>query len=453
MRRTLTVVSVMAVAVLAVGRAEAPRVYAIQGARIVTASGPAIAKGTVVLRDGLIDAVGANAAVPPDARVIDGSGLTVYPGLIDLHNTAATDVPQAEQPRDPKTLEEVERWKRSVLLRPQITAAEHVKVDAADLTRLASAGITTVLAVPSGLVIKGRSALVNVVAPEDAPQIGEVGDPRRGLLVVRTPVALHVAFPRNLRQGNAYPVSLMGVIAFVRQAFLDARHLQPASAEYDRVKGAGAPRPVWDPALEALQPAVAGRMPVAFEATEAREILRALRLAEELKLDPIITGGLHADEVTADLTSRNARVIYSLNYPARPRNLAPDADEPVRDLRARANAPRTPRALEKSGVLFAFGSSGLTDPQDFVRHAARAVKEGLAAEAAVRALTFNAARIAGAGDQLGSIERGKIANLIVTDADLFDEKMTIRHVFVDGRPVAIGDAARPRQERRGRRQP
>lgn len=451
MRRRLCVVGVMAVAMLAVGRAQSPRVYAIQGARIVTASGPVIAKGTVVLRDGLIEAVGANAPVPRGARVLDGSGLTVYPGLIDMQNTAAADIPQPEQPRDPKTLEEVERWKRSALLRPQVTAAEHVKVDAPDLTRLPAAGITTVLAVPAGQVVKGRSALVNAVAPEDTPQVGDVGDARRGRLIVRTPVALHVEFTRNPRRGNAYPLSLMGVIAFVRQAFLDAQHQQVATAHYERVKGVGVERPVWDPALDALQPAVAGQMPVAFEANELREIRRALQMADELELDPIITGGLHADMATADLKARNARVIYSLNYPRRPRNLPPDADEPLRDLRARANAPRAPRALEDAGVLFAFGSSGLEEPRDFLKNAARAVKGGLAPDAAVRALTINAARIAGAGDRVGSIEPGKVANLIVTDADLFDDKMKIRHVFVDGRPVPIQEADAPAQGRRDTR--
>jgi imidazolonepropionase-like amidohydrolase len=102
-------------------------------------------------------------------------------------------------------------------------------------------------------------------------------------------------------------------------------------------------------------------------------------------------------------------------------------------------------------VLFAFGSSGLKEPRDFVKNAARAVKEGLAPDAAVRALTINAARIAGAGDRLGSIEPGKIANLIVTDADLFDEKMKIRHVFIDGRPVPITEAEASAQERRDTR--
>ena len=124
-----------------------------------------------------------------------------------------------------RTTAELERWKRAQLLKPQARAADAVKVDDAELTKLASAGVTSVLALPSGDVISGQSALVNVVAPPDDPQIGNIVEARRGLIVVKSPVALHVSFPDRPRVGgNAYPASLMGVIAFVRQAFLDAQH-------------------------------------------------------------------------------------------------------------------------------------------------------------------------------------------------------------------------------------
>ena len=163
-----------------------------------------------------------------------------------------------------------------------------------------------------------------------------------------------------------------------------------------------------------------------------------------------MTGGREADQVVADLKARNARVILSLNYPSRPRTLAPDADETVRALRDRASAPKTAAALEKAGILFAFESNGLRESKDFVRNAARAVKDGLAPDAAVRALTINAARIAGAADRLGSLEKGKIANVLVTEGDLFDEKMKVKHVFVDGRAVNIEEAPAPQRPARGR---
>ncbi len=443
----LTTAALTAAFVVATPRAQAPFATAIRGARIVTAAGAPIASGTIVLRGGLVEAVGADVAVPSDARVIDGAGLTVYPGLIDMGTTAGIELPRAQAP-ELRTSEEAERWKRENILRPQLEAAEYVRPDVASLTSLASVGITTVLATPPGEVIKGRSALVNVAAPEEDPQIGAVADPRRGLVVVRAPVALHVAFTERPR-GDGYPASLMGVIAFVRQAFLDGQHHQASVERYQRVKS-GTLRPVFDPALDGLQPALAGRLPVAFEGQTAREILRVLKMAADFKLDPIVTGGREADQVVADLKARNARVILSLNYPSRPRTLAPDADEAVRALRERASAPRTAAALEKAGILFAFESDGLRESKDFVRNAARAVKDGLAPDAAVRALTINAARIAGAADRLGSLEKGKIANVLVTEGDLFDEKMKVKHVFVDGRSVNIEEAPAPQRPGRGR---
>jgi imidazolonepropionase-like amidohydrolase len=449
MRRNtwLIAAALTAAFVIAAPRAETPLPTAIRGARIVTAAGAPIASGTIVLRGGLIEAVGPDVAVPSDARVVDGSGLTVYPGLIDMGTAAGLELTRPQAPEF-RTSEDAERWKRDLILRPQLEAAEHVRPDASGLTSLASAGITTVLATPTGEVVKGRSALVNVRAPEEDPQIGAVADPRRGLVVVRAPVALHVAFTERPR-GDGYPASLMGVIAFVRQAFLDAQHHQASVDRYQRVKS-GVLRPIFDPALDALQPALAGRLPVAFEGDTSREILRALKMAAEFKLDPIITGGREADQVAADLKARSARVILSLNYPTKPRTLAPDADESVRALRERAGAPKTAAALEKAGILFAFESDGLRESKDFVRNAARAVKDGLNADAAVRALTINAARIAGVADRLGSLERGKIANVLVTEGDLFDEKMKVKHVFVDGLPVNIEEAPAPQRPGRGR---
>ena len=447
MRFHIQVASCLAAAavVLSIGaRAEAPHIYAIKGVRIVTAAGAPIPSGTLVIRNGVIEAVGADVQPPATAMIIDGAGLTVYPGLIDMGHAAGLEAPAA-QTGEVKTMEEAERAKRTRIFRPDVIAASQIHADAPELARLASSGITAVLATPPGVVVKGQSALVNVVGPADEPQIGNVGDYRRGLQVVRTPVALHIEFPANVT-GDGYPVSLLGAISLVRQSFLDAQYQQLAGQRYERARAAIG-RPNYDPALDALQPALAGRMPVAFEADLAREIERALDMAQEFKLDPIITSAREADQVAPSLKARTARVIYSLNFPTRPRTLAPDADEPIRVLRTRANAPKVPAALAKAGVTFAFASDGAREQRDFLRNAAKAVKEGLPADAAVRALTIDAARIAGAADRLGSLEKGKIANVIVTDGDLFEEKTKMRYVFVDGRWINIEEP--PAEGRRG----
>ena len=446
-RLTLNLAAAVIAVLSGVVRADVPHVYAIKGARIVPVAGSILANGTVVIRNGVIEAVGGSADAPADARVIDGTGLTVYPGLIDMGNTAGIDQTLAQQPATVRTTEDAERWKRTQIFRPDLSVADQVRGDAPELARLATAGFTSVLAAPAGAVIKGRSALVNVAGPVDEPAIGNVGDYRRGLQVVKSPVALHIEFPNGAR-GDGYPVSLLGVISFVRQSFLDAQHQQLLNARYERSKS-GAARPNHDPALEALQPALDGKVPVAFEVNTAREILRSLDLAKEFKLDAMIYGGREADQVAADLKARSVRVIYNLNFPTRSRALAPDADEPIATLRARANAPKAPAALHKAGVPFAFSGAGLKDPRDLVRNVARAVREGLPADAALRALTADAARIAGAGDRLGTLEKGRIANVIVTEGDLFDDRMKVKHVFVDGRLVQLDDESQP--ERRGGR--
>ena len=231
---------------------------------------------------------------------------------------------------------------------------------------------------------------------------------------------------------------------------IHARYQRAVHDRYAKGATAGMVRPNYDPALNALQPALDGKLPVAFEADAAREIMRALDMAREFKLDPIITGAGEAHEVADDLKSRNVRVVYNVNYPTRSRTLPADADEPLSALRARANAPKVPAALQKAGVTFAFSGGGLRDPRDFVRNVARAVREGLPADAAIRALTADAAKIAGAGDRLGTLEKGRIANLLVTEGDIFDNAMRVRHVFVDGRTVSIDDAPAPTGGRGGR---
>ncbi len=424
-RRLALLVSVALAATTIAAQQQTSQIYAITGARIVPVSSAPIDSGTVVFVDGIITAVGSGVAVPDGARAIDGKGLTVYPGPIDLGSAAGLDIPPGTRADNPQTTEDVERVKRDTLLRPHLKAADHVNPAAPALGRAASAGITAILATPPGDGLRGQSALIYTALPPDVPQIGALADDRRGPLVVRTPVALHVGVANRPAGGNAFPNSLMGIIAFNRQAFLDAQHYQAAGGQ------------PYSPALAGMGSAIARQLPVAFRATTDREIRRALDMAAQFKLDPIVTGAREVDAVAPALKSAGARVIYSLDFPTRPVSLAPDADEPLSALEARANAPKGPQALSAAGVTFGFESGGLDDPKDFLKNAARVVAAGLQADTVLKALTLDAAAIAGASDRLGSIDKGRIANLVVTEGDLLGEKTTIKHVFVGGRPVTI----------------
>ena len=448
-------------------------VYAIQGAKIVTA-GTTIDKGNLVMRNGLIDDVGASAAVPADAIVVDGTGMTVYPGLIDMTNTTAVEpraaaaaAPGPDAAADPQgvgrgrggntgpapTWADGDRAKREALLNPDFDAASHVRYEGAEMQRLAAAGITSVLAVsPSGL-FRGTSALVNVAAPPDVEDVSRVGGYRRGGVVIASPVAQHVTFAAGRGGGAGYPAALLGDIAFVRQALYDARWQKDAHAWADKHKDQA--RPEFEPALDALAPALERKLPVSFEAGELREILRVLAMAKEFNLDPIVTGGVEADAVAADLKAANAKVILTVaSGTAQAGRGGPPtgagqggrggADTPIRVTRMQQNAPKVPAALEKAGIPYAFASEGLQSPADFVRGVARAVREGgLTADQALRALTVNAAKIAGASDRVGTLAKGKIANVVVVEGDLFSDQGRVRRVFVDGRPVNIDVPAAP----------
>jgi imidazolonepropionase-like amidohydrolase len=413
--------------------------YAITNARIVSAAGPNIEKGTVVIRGGLIAAVGANVTAPADARVIDGTGLTIYPGLIDANTNLGIPQPAAS-PRPaggpPATFQVAVAPITSALnstqpagLQPEILAEDYVRPGGGEIESARNAGITTALTSPRSGIFVGQSALINLAG--ETPQ----------QMIVRSPVALHIGF-RPL-QGN-YPGSLMGVFSAIRQAFLDAQRYQEAQRVYAR-SPRGVRRPDTDRSLEALLPALSREMPVVMYADREREILRALDLAQEFKLRAIIAGGEEAWKLADQLRDAGVPVLLTLNFPKRTTAASPEADpEPLRILRGRVEAPKSAGRLAAARVRFAFQSGGMTNMDDFRGNAAKAVENGLASGDAIKAMTISAAEILGVADRLGSIETGKIANLTIVRGDLLDRNAKVAYVFIDGRQIDLRPApARP----------
>ena len=407
--------------------------YAITNARIVTVSGATIERGTVVIRNGLITAVGANVNPPSDARVIDGSGLTVYPGLIDSYTNLALPEPApspspgaggggaffAAQPRPspggPNSTQPPG-------LQPEVMVEDVIRPSGTEIESWRNIGITTALTLPRTGIWMGQSALINLAG--DTPQE----------MIVRSPVAMHVGFT-PLRGG--YPGSLMGVFAALRQMMLDAQRYRDSMQMYER-SPRGMRRPEVDRSLAALVPVVEGRMPVVMLANTEREITRALDLAAEFKLRLIVAGGREADRVADRLAKQNVPVLLSLNLPRRTTAALPEADpEPMRVLRERVEAQQTAAKLAKAGVRFAFESGSLTNISDLMVNVGHVVENGLSTMDALRAFTIWPATILGVENQLGSIETGKIANLTVTRGDLFDRNSRIVHLFIDGRPVDL----------------
>ena len=406
--------------------------YAITNARIVTVSGPVIERGTVVIRNGLIAAAGANVNAPSDARVIDGTGLTVYPGLIDSYtNLALPEASPAASPgggpgaffaAPPPRPASGPNSTQPAGLQPEVMVEDVIRPGGTEIESSRNVGITTALTSPRTGIWMGQSALINLSG--DTPQ----------QMIVRSPVAMHVGFT-PLRGG--YPGSLMGVFAALRQMMLDAQRYRDSLQIYER-NPRGTRRPDTDRSLAALVPVIEGRMPVVMLANSEREISRALDLANEFKLRLIVAGGREADRVADRLAKQNVPVLLSLNLPRRTTAAIPEADpEPMRVLRERVEAQQTAGKLVKAGVRFAFQSGSLTNMSDLMVNAGRVIENGLQPADAVRAFTIWPAQILGVENQLGSIETGKIANLTVTRGDIFDRNSRVAHVFIDGRPVDL----------------
>jgi len=435
---TLSLVSIFFISI-ARAQHSATDTYAITNARIVAVSGPTIDRGTVVIRNGLIAAVGASVNVPPDARIIDGAGLTVYPGLIDSYTNLA--LPEAASSPSPgggggggggfllaqaRPSPGGPNSTQPPGLQPEVMVEDVIRSGGTEIESSRSIGITTALTSPRNGIWMGQSALINLAG--DTPQ----------QMIVRSPVAMHVGFT-PLR--GAYPGSLMGVFATLRQMMLDAQRYRDSLAAYERAPR-GMRRPDVDRSLAALVPVVEGRMPVVMLANSEREIARALDLAVEFKLKLIVAGGREADRLTDRLVKQNVPVLLSLNLPRRTTAALPEADpEPMRVLRERVEAQQTAGKLAKAGVRFAFESGSLSNISDLLVNANHTIENGLSATDALRAFTIWPATIFGVENQLGSIETGKIANLVVTRGDLFDRNRSVAHVFIDGRPVDLRPAS------------
>lgn len=413
--------------VLAGGVASAQPVapIAIRNARIVPVSGAPIEGGTIVVANGLIKAVGTRVEVPPEAVVIDGTGLTVYPGLIDaltdigMSASPSPGAPGGEStgPRPPA------RPNRGPQDRPGATpwlqAADQFRADDRKIETWRNGGVTTVITAPRGGVFPGQAAVVNLS--------GE----RREDAIVRSAVAVPLSMTPPA-SGAIFPGSAMGVISYVRQVLLDTRHGTEQTRRYDQ-DPRGKARPDHDRTVLALQAALQSKAPFLFPAVNEVQIDRMLALSKELDVPAVLYGAHEGYAAASRLARARVPVLVSAKWPEKAKDADPDADELLETLELRDRAPGTPAALAAQNVPFAFYSDGLASPGEFLGNVRKAVKAGLSSDAALRALTLGAAQIYGVQDRLGSLEAGKIANLIVVQGDLFGDKSTIQQVFVDGR--------------------
>ena len=392
---------------------------AIRNARIVTVSGPDIERGTVVIRDGKIEAVGANVSVPAGAQTIDGNGLSVYPGMIDAGtNMGLVEVPQGAN--GTVDLSEVGD------LNPNAKAIIAVNPHSAHIAVTRVEGITNTLTAPTGGLISGQAALINLLgtAPKE--------------MAVVPQVALVINYPRIGGGGGGFggfqqqPANLAETLTAnerqvdqIRKMLRDAEAYGHAQDAYAKDKSL--PRPDRNVVLEPLVPYVRGEQPVIFRADREAEIRGALRFADEMKLKPIILGGNDAAKVANLLKEKNVPVILTgiFSLPSR----EDDAYDALYETAAK---------LQQAGVRFCI-STGDAGPEvrNLAQYAGMAAAFGLSKADAVKAVTLYPAQILNVADRLGSIEAGKMANLVVTDGDLLEIRTHIRYLLIDGRPVVL----------------
>ena len=420
------------------GQGGEPLYFAIRGAKVVPVSGPPMENATVVVSRGIITAVGKDVAIPPEAWVIEGKGLTVYPGLIDSFTDvgipAAAPTGGEGGPRRPQETARGPQDRPGST--PWRTAADEVSLSDKRIETWRSAGFTTVVSAPKGGFFPGQAAVL------------DLGGERAGDLVVKSPVAIPVSLQLSGGFGGGFPDSLMGALAYVHQVWLDTDWSVKAQAAYEK-NPRGSERPRYDRTEAALADALEDHALVLIPANNSVQLRRALELVDRWHVNGVLYGGQMAYEVAPEVAAKKLSVLVNLKWPEGEKDADPEDKPSLRTLQFRDRAPSSPGALAKAGVKFAFYSGGITTPKDIVKAAKKSIDAGLTPEAAIRALTLSPAEIFGVADRLGSIENGKIANLIVADGDLFEEKTKIKLVFVDGRKYEPREPERPKDAPKG----
>jgi len=387
--------------------------HALVGARVVTAPGQVLENATVVIRNGLITAVGRDVRPPAGARVWDLAGQTIYPGFIDAHADLGSDaVPQGGDVGPTHWNPQVRAW---------YSTSSSLKDDSTRRAGLRSLGFGTALVVPKQGLFRGKASVVN---------LGDLGARDR---VLRADLAQSIGFQRSFALGGTYPNSTMGTTALMKQTFMDADWYIRARAAWEKGGRASLP-PETSEALAALAGVVQGTQPVLFQTESEEEYLRAYKLATDYKLVPWFRGNGYEYRLVDVLKGRTQPLIVPLNFPDAPDVSSPEAalNASLTQLRHWYLAPTNPAQLAKAGVSFAITTDGLSSMNDFLPNLRIAVARGLTPDRALAALTTVPASWLGIERTHGTIAVGKVANLVVSDGDLFTEEASVRDVWVQG---------------------
>lgn len=410
----------VALGVLAEPARSADVPLAIRGGRIVTVSGPTIEKGTVLVSGGKITAVGADLAVPAGATIIDATGKTVYPGLIDgLTTLGLTEIGSVAGSVDTSEVGDVNPHAKAwIAVHPH---SELIPVARAN-------GLTAALVAPQGGLISGQSALIRLT--------GTTPD----ALTLQTPVGMHVSYPTGRPPFNFARIFEEPELKTFEERQKEKKKNQEKDlnrlknlleeakaygAALDAAKAGKIAAPKPDLPMEALAPAARGVIPVIVRADTEEDIRGAVKFAEERGLKLIVAGGLEAWRCALLLKQRDVPVLINVDRLPRKESDPYDA--------AYANAG----LLHQAGVRFAIVSDDASQARNLPYEAAMARAYGLPADAALRAITLSPAEIFGVAARMGSLSPGKDANLVVATGDIMDHRTQVTHVLIDGVPQSL----------------
>jgi len=396
-----------------------PGTFAIVNARVVTVTSGVIENGTVVIQNGKIAAVGTNVSIPAGAERIDGKGLSIYPGMID----AATNLGLAEIGQGAAATIDVQEVGATNANAKAIMAVNphtsHVNV-----TRVN--GVTTVLSHPTGGLISGISTVINL------------NGSTQGEMVVVPEFGLFINFPRAVQfggfggGGGGQPPDLNELIRRRDAQVEELKKIFKDAEAYGKAVDASRadkslPVPPTDLRMAAMVPYVRGEKPILFAAERERDIRNVLRFITDTRVKGVIVGGQEAWRVADELKKHNVAVIYTNIY-----SLPVREDDPYDFLY------EAPSRLQKAGVRFAISTGdGGAEVRDLPYHAGIAGAYGLGREEALKAVTIYPAQILGIDDRLGSVEVGKMANVVVTDGELLDARTNIKYLFINGRLLPL----------------
>ncbi|KAA3619342.1 MAG: amidohydrolase [Calditrichaeota bacterium] len=399
-------------------RDNTPQIHALINGRIVQGPDRIIEKGVVVLRDGIIEAVGSKVELPADARIWDYSGLTLYPGFIESYSQAGLQKDAVKQGNDSV------HWNQFVT--PENNALKSLKIETKDVEKLRGLGFTSVVVVPVDGVFCGSSALLSLDG-RSAKQS-----------VLQTEVAQHILFKRPQTKVRSYPNSQMGVIALIRQTFLDANWYGKAHAAYAESPGVQK-RPEINLSLKILASALQKKHAFTFKSDDDLNTLRSLKIIKEFGLSAWLIGSGHEYRQISRLKNTQVSIIIPLNFPEPPPVESPE--DAIKVSQQQLNhwdaAPANAYHLHKAGIPFAFTSAELKNPADFRKNVIKTIQHGLPQNAALAALTMVPATILGMDEKLGSIDEGKLAHFLVTDGDIFKTKTAILSAWIDGNHFQI----------------